>query len=92
MPSLCVQGGDSGELMAEGCQLGVAHPPGYPLFVLVAKAAVTVFPWGSPAFRINLLSAGAFTAVTTLSSCSAWSPCMASLPARGNQKDLSPPS
>lgn len=55
------QGGDSGELMAEGCQLGVAHPPGYPLFVLVAKAAVTVFPWGSPAFRINLLSAGEAT-------------------------------
>ena len=55
---LAMQGGDSGELMAEACQLGVAHPPGYPLFVLVAHAAVAWFPWGSPAFRINLLSAG----------------------------------
>lgn len=24
-----------GELVAEGCQLGTAHPPGYPLFTLI---------------------------------------------------------
>ena len=29
MPS--IPGGDSGELVAEACELGTAHPPGYPL-------------------------------------------------------------
>eukprot|EP00948_MAST-09A_sp_MAST-9A-sp1_P002891 g2891.t1 len=28
-----VPGGDSGELIAESCSLGNAHPPGYPLFI-----------------------------------------------------------
>eukprot|EP00638_Chattonella_subsalsa_P003242 CAMPEP_0117762330 /NCGR_PEP_ID=MMETSP0947-20121206/17866_1 /TAXON_ID=44440 /ORGANISM="Chattonella subsalsa, Strain CCMP2191" /LENGTH=786 /DNA_ID=CAMNT_0005583601 /DNA_START=72 /DNA_END=2429 /DNA_ORIENTATION=+ len=27
-----VPGGDSGELLAEACQAGTAHPPGYPLY------------------------------------------------------------
>ncbi|GFH51202.1 hypothetical protein CTEN210_07678 [Chaetoceros tenuissimus] len=30
-----VAGGDSGELLAEGCQLGTSHPPGYPLYQIV---------------------------------------------------------
>ena len=32
-PSLT--GGDSGELLAAGCELGTAHPPGYPLYTLL---------------------------------------------------------
>ena len=32
-PSLT--GGDSGELLAVGCALGTAHPPGYPLYTLM---------------------------------------------------------
>lgn len=35
-----LSGGDSGELAAEACSLGVAHPPGYPLLVLLGGAAV----------------------------------------------------
>jgi hypothetical protein len=31
-----IPGGDSGELVAESCVLGVSHPPGYPLFTLLA--------------------------------------------------------
>ncbi len=31
-----IPGGDSGELVAESCLLGVAHPPGYPLFTLLS--------------------------------------------------------
>jgi hypothetical protein len=36
-PSLSptIAGGDSGELVAEGCALGTAHPPGYPLFTMM---------------------------------------------------------
>jgi len=30
-----IAGGDAGELVAEGCQLGTAHPPGYPLYILI---------------------------------------------------------
>uniref|UniRef100_A0A8D0EGA7 Transmembrane protein 260 n=1 Tax=Strix occidentalis caurina TaxID=311401 RepID=A0A8D0EGA7_STROC len=36
-------------------ELGVAHPPGYPLFTLLAKLATGLLPVGSPAYRVNLL-------------------------------------
>jgi hypothetical protein len=32
------QGGDSGELVAEACRSGVAHPPGYPSFIFIYSA------------------------------------------------------
>ncbi|XP_019581340.2 protein O-mannosyl-transferase TMEM260 isoform X1 [Rhinolophus sinicus] len=50
-----VPGGDSGELITAAHELGVAHPPGYPLFTLVAKLAIKLFPFGSVAYRVNLL-------------------------------------
>ena len=64
-----ISGGDSGELVAEGCILGVAHvrlflfqlfhglisfqPPGYPLFTLITYALRQI-PYGSVAYRVNL--------------------------------------
>ncbi|XP_078720640.1 protein O-mannosyl-transferase TMEM260 isoform X5 [Lampetra fluviatilis] len=54
-PSL--PGGDSGELITAAHELGVAHPPGYPLFTLLAKLAMSLTSSGSPAFRVNLLTA-----------------------------------
>uniref|UniRef100_A0A8C3TAI3 Transmembrane protein 260 n=1 Tax=Chelydra serpentina TaxID=8475 RepID=A0A8C3TAI3_CHESE len=36
-------------------ELGVAHPPGYPLFTLLAKLVIGLFPFGSIAYRVNLL-------------------------------------
>jgi hypothetical protein len=33
-----IPGGDAGEIAAEACQLGTAHPPGYPLFTLLNHA------------------------------------------------------
>nr|XP_060475891.1 protein O-mannosyl-transferase TMEM260-like [Panthera onca] len=57
-----VPGGDSGELITAAHELGVAHPPGYPLFTLVAKLAIRLFPFGSVAYRVNLLC-GLFGAV-----------------------------
>nr|DBA14368.1 TPA: hypothetical protein GDO54_005350 [Pyxicephalus adspersus] len=50
-----VPGGDSGELITAAYELGVAHPPGYPLFTLLAKAATVLVPIGSIAYRVNLL-------------------------------------
>ncbi|MFT5433750.1 MAG: hypothetical protein ACI9OJ_004458 [Myxococcota bacterium] len=47
---------DAGELSASAFGLGVAHPTGFSLYILLAKAA-TFLPFGHIAFRINLLSA-----------------------------------
>ncbi|KAG5857518.1 hypothetical protein ANANG_G00020310 [Anguilla anguilla] len=56
----CVQrtvpGGDSGELITAACELGVAHPPGYPLFTLLSHLALVLLPFQSAAYSINLLS------------------------------------
>ncbi|KAK2536596.1 Tmem260 [Columba livia] len=48
-------GGDAGELITAAYELGVAHPPGYPLFTLLAKLALGLLPLGSPARRVHLL-------------------------------------
>ena len=53
---LSIPGGDSGELVAEACGLGVAHPPGYPLYTWVGHVWNTIFPFGSAAWKMNLLS------------------------------------
>uniref|UniRef100_A0A7S4JJE5 DUF2723 domain-containing protein n=1 Tax=Guillardia theta TaxID=55529 RepID=A0A7S4JJE5_GUITH len=50
-----VPGGDSGELIVAGCTAGLAHPPGYPLFTMLAILFHNI-PFGSPAWRVNLLS------------------------------------
>ncbi|HXS99750.1 MAG TPA: DUF2723 domain-containing protein [Elusimicrobiota bacterium] len=49
--------GDAGEFAAAAAVLGVAHAPGYPLFILLAKAFGVLLPLGSWAYRTNLLSA-----------------------------------
>ena len=52
-----ISGGDSGELVAEACHLGTAHPPGYPLLTMVTHVFVRYLNWSTPAFRANLCSA-----------------------------------
>jgi Protein of unknown function (DUF2723) len=51
-----IVGGDSGELITVAYKMGVAHPPGYPLFTMLAKL-FTFIPFGTVAWRVNLLSA-----------------------------------
>lgn len=55
--TLCpgIAGGDSGMFIGTAYQLGVSHPPGYPLYTLLAHFA-TLLPWGSVAMRVNALS------------------------------------
>ena len=48
--------GDSGELITVAYTLGIAHPPGYPLYTMLAHL-FTKIPWESVAWRINLFSA-----------------------------------
>lgn len=55
-----VPGGDSGELISVAYNLGVAHPPGYPLYTLLGHL-FTYIPYGSIAWRVNF-----FSAVTTV--------------------------
>ena len=54
---ISVAGGDSAELVTAAQTLSVAHPPGYPLYVLLTKAVLLMWPHGAPAFVANALSA-----------------------------------
>ncbi|RJP21310.1 MAG: DUF2723 domain-containing protein [Candidatus Abyssobacteria bacterium SURF_5] len=55
---------DAGELIAACYTLGIPHPPGHPLYALLGRL-FTLLPIGSPAYRVNLMSAffGALTCV-----------------------------
>src|SRR5690606_25494855 len=48
---------DAGEFIAAARVLGIPHPPGTPLFVLIAHVWGTLIPFGEFAYRTNLLSA-----------------------------------
>src|SRR5262249_1300227 len=47
---------DSGELIVASAALGVAHPPGFPLYCILAHLA-SFLPLGSVARRVNFASA-----------------------------------
>lgn len=47
---------DTGEFQTVAAVLGIAHPTGYPLYTLLGKL-FTVWPWGSMAYRVSLMSA-----------------------------------
>ena len=54
-----IVGGDAGELVAESCHLGTAHPPGYPLFTLLMHVATM---WVPPIFGTASTDTSAATA------------------------------
>jgi len=47
---------DSGEFQLVAALLGVAHPPGYPLYTLAGHLFIRLVPIGTPALRLNLMS------------------------------------
>jgi hypothetical protein len=50
------QGHDGGDLITASATGGVAHPPGYPTYLMLAKV-VQLLPLGTLAYRTNLFSA-----------------------------------
>ncbi len=58
--------GDSGELVAAVHTLGIPHPSGFPLYVLLGKLWTLVLPVGSIAFRMSLFSAMCAAAACTV--------------------------
>jgi hypothetical protein len=48
---------DAGEFITAAHSLGIPHPPGTPLFVLLGHAWGDLVPFGEYAWRLNLLSA-----------------------------------
>jgi len=48
---------DSADMAAAAMTLGVAHPPGYPLYSVLGRLWLAVFPVGNAAYRLNVLSA-----------------------------------
>ena len=55
---------DNGEFQLVGATLGVAHPPGFPLYTLLSKLITWLPIAATAAYKINLLSA--VTSVATL--------------------------
>ncbi|MEW6040121.1 MAG: DUF2723 domain-containing protein, partial [Elusimicrobiota bacterium] len=47
---------DSGDLAAASYSLGIAHPPGYPLYTLLGKIFYCLIPFASAGYRVNLMS------------------------------------
>ena len=47
---------DAADMSLAAWSLGVAHPPGYPLYSILGHSWLTVFPWGNPGYRLAVLS------------------------------------
>lgn len=58
--------GDSGELVTAVYLLGIPHPTGYPLYVLLGKLWTLLLPLGSIAWRMSLFSCAAAAAAGTV--------------------------
>jgi hypothetical protein len=65
LPPVLAPWRDTGEMSVAAATLGVAHPPGYPLYVLLARLSI-LCPLGNPAYRLNLLSAVAGAAACAM--------------------------
>src|SRR5689334_11003414 len=61
-----IRWGDPGEFQLAAIVLGVPHPPGYPLWVLIAHAFYRLLPYGDALWRIDFTSVVYATATVAL--------------------------
>ena len=54
--SASIPSGDAGDFVVAAYHFGVAHPPGYPLYVSIGYIWMRILPFGTPAFKLNLLT------------------------------------
>ena len=54
--SVSIPSGDAGDFVMTAYHFGVAHPPGYPLYVTIGYIWMRILPFGTPAFKLNLLT------------------------------------
>lgn len=47
---------DAADMSLAAWSLGVAHPPGYPLYSVLGRAWLAIFPWGNPGYGLAVLS------------------------------------
>ena len=73
-------GVDGGELLAAANTLGIAHPPGYPTYILLLKGFATLVPVGDFAYRGNLLSALLASMSVAFVYWAAWRICRSAKP------------
>ncbi len=60
---------DSGDLVVAAATLGIAHPPGYPLYALAGKAFRELMPFGNMGYAMNVLSALFGAAAAAMVAC-----------------------
>src|SRR4051794_24794832 len=48
---------DSGDMINAVMTLGIAHPPGYPMYVLTGKLFTLLMPFANLAYRVTAFSA-----------------------------------
>jgi hypothetical protein len=65
------RGADGGDLITAAAQGGIPHPSGYPTYTVLA-ALFLHLPWGTPAWRVHLLSALAAALAAGLVSATVW--------------------
>lgn len=63
--SKTIYGGDAGDLVSAICVKGVAHPPAFPLYILLGRI-LNKLPLYTPAWRVSLLSSLPAAAVVSL--------------------------
>ncbi|HUV47190.1 MAG TPA: DUF2723 domain-containing protein [Candidatus Bathyarchaeia archaeon] len=61
-----IYGGDSGDLVTAAWVWGIPHPPGYPLYSLIASFLAHFLPFFTPAWRVGLISSFSSAAALAL--------------------------
>ncbi|MBN1179193.1 MAG: DUF2723 domain-containing protein [Anaerolineae bacterium] len=74
---------DAGEFQFVAPLLGIAHPPGYPLYTIAGYLFTHLLPWTSAAYSLNLMSAllAAFTLLLLARATRVWARTLGASPA-----------